>query len=402
MAQRSAVEPSFVDVRRVGGWLLVATAALIVYGSLFPFRFGPSDPALGRTLLQLSWRYAGRGDVVANLLLYAPFGMSLALVLPARTRRPLALVAILATGVLLSLCIEAVQSLTPTRVSSLPDVLLNGIGTLAGAVVGLVVGERASLRISGFGDDENAAMPFVLLILWLGFRLAPFVPTIDWQKYKDALKPVLLEPRVGALGVFSYLVGWLIVAQAVRGIWRGTQAWIVFLVLAAIVLLGGVVVVNRVVSASEVLAIALCLVLVPVSARVPDPRRAFALAALACATIIVQGLEPFTFGSAKAFSWVPFRNSITGGFETGYTSLFEKAFWYASLLWLLTRTGARLATATLAVAALLAAIEIVQIWVPGRSPEITDPLLALVLAWLMYVLAGARQAPATASRARSA
>ena len=29
------------------------------------------------------------------------------------------------------------------------------------------------------------------------------------------------------------------------------------------------------------------------------------------------------------------------------------------------------------------AIEVAQRWLPGRSPEITDPLLALALAWLM-------------------
>jgi VanZ family protein len=392
MSQAPASDASLVDVRRIGGWLLLATGALIVYGSIFPFRFGPADPALGRSLLQLSWRYAGRGDIVANLLLYAPFGMSLALVLPTRSRRALVLAVILAAGVMLSLCIEVVQSFTPTRVSSLPDVLLNGAGTLAGAVVGIVVGERASLRISGFGDREGVAVPFVLLILWLGFRLAPFVPTIDWQKYKDALKPLLLHPQVSWLGVFSFVVGWLVVAQAARSIWYGAQAAIAFSAIAAMVLAGSVIVVDRAVSASEVLAIALCVALVPLSARVPEPRRVIVLVTLVCATLVLQGLEPFVLGGpAKPFSWVPFRNSLTGDFEVGYTALFEKAFWYASALWLLTRAGAHLVAATLGLALFLAAIEIAQIRLPGRSPELTDPLLALVLAWLMHVLAGARR-----------
>lgn len=386
-------EASFVDVRRVGVWLLLATGALIVYGSLFPFRFGAPDPALGRSLLQLSWRYAGRGDVVANLLLYAPFGMSLALVLPSRNRKVLALAAILMAGVLLSLCIEVIQSFTPTRVSSLPDVMLNGAGTLGGAIVGMIVGARASLRISGFGDREGVAVPFLLLVLWLGFRLAPFVPTIDLQKYKNALKPLLLDPQVGALSVFSYAVGWTIVAQSARGIWYGAQATVAFLALAAIVLVGSVVVVDRAVSASEVLGIVLAAMLVPLLSRAEEPRRVVMLVALVCATIVLEGLEPFVpAGPAKAFGWIPFRNSIAGGFELGYISLFEKAFWSASALWLLTRAGASLVAAGVCVATGVAAIEIAQRWLPGRSPEVTDPLLALALAWLMHVLAGARQA----------
>jgi VanZ family protein len=39
------------------------------------------------------------------------------------------------------------------------------------------------------------------------------------------------------------------------------------------------------------------------------------------------------------------------------------------------------------VAQLLAAIEIAQIWLPGRTPEITDPLLALAAGatiWLLH------------------
>jgi VanZ family protein len=58
----------------------------------------------------------------------------------------------------------------------------------------------------------------------------------------------------------------------------------------------------------------------------------------------------------------------------------RKCFWYGSAIWLLRATGWRLARAAVALALLLGAIEVIQIHLPGRVAEITDPLLALILA----------------------
>jgi len=58
----------------------------------------------------------------------------------------------------------------------------------------------------------------------------------------------------------------------------------------------------------------------------------------------------------------------------------RKCFWYGSAIWLLRAAGWRLARAAVAVALLLGAIEGIQIHLPGRVAEITDPLLALILA----------------------
>jgi len=58
----------------------------------------------------------------------------------------------------------------------------------------------------------------------------------------------------------------------------------------------------------------------------------------------------------------------------------RKCFWYGSAIWLLRGAGWRLARAAVAMALLLGAIEVIQIHLPGRVAEITDPLLALILA----------------------
>jgi hypothetical protein len=64
----------------------------------------------------------------------------------------------------------------------------------------------------------------------------------------------------------------------------------------------------------------------------------------------------------------------------------RKCFWLGSAIWLLRAAGWRLDRAAVAVALLLGAIEVIQIHLPGRVAEITDPLLALILAITLALL----------------
>ena len=60
-------------------WLLFAVIALIAYGSLYPFNLKPDAIQVGvlQALHELSWARAGRGDRIANVLLYLPLGFCL-------------------------------------------------------------------------------------------------------------------------------------------------------------------------------------------------------------------------------------------------------------------------------------------------------------------------------------
>jgi hypothetical protein len=60
--------------------------------------------------------------------------------------------------------------------------------------------------------------------------------------------------------------------------------------------------------------------------------------------------------------------------------LFGKVFLYGSLLWLLRASGIAPVPGAIAVIVLLSVIEFAQIWLPGRTPETTDPMLAAILA----------------------
>jgi glycopeptide antibiotics resistance protein len=399
--QRPIVSSS-ADSARAGRWLLLtgASAALILYGSLFPFRIRMSaDLDLFDLIETLAFKPATRGDVVANLLLYMPLGLCLMFAWSGgRTRWPLARTILVGTA--LSLAVELTQTYLRFRVSSLTDVALNAIGTLGGAYAAMAYGALGtSVRISALASTRLDPAALSVVLLWLGFRLAPFVPTIDWQKYKDALKPLFIYPHVGALEFVRYGTGWLVVSYAVRLLVRREYALAAALAIVGIVLFGRLVVVGKTLNVSELAALAACVPLAALLTALRDQHRAAVLTASLTVVIVVQGVAPFEFVSqAREFSWLPFRSSLSGSIETNYSALLEKCFWYFSLVWLLKRCGSRAVAAALTTASLVAAIEIGQMWLPGRSADVTDPLLALVAGLLLAMPARASDSRPQASR----
>lgn len=90
-------------------------------------------------------------DVVGNLLLFVPLGLTFA---AASTRAGAwsRLAAATASGMLLSVLIEVVQLAMPSRASDVDDVLFNTLGALLGAVLGvLAFGRRRRRRVTSRG-----------------------------------------------------------------------------------------------------------------------------------------------------------------------------------------------------------------------------------------------------------
>jgi hypothetical protein len=278
----------------------------------------------------------------------------------------------------------------------------NAIGTALGAVVGLLYGTmNARTLVPGMAHGRAEPVPLGVLALWLACRLAPFIPTIDWQKYKMALKPLLLHPQLTGTGVFRYTIAWLIVVEAVRQLWKREYTARAVIGIAASVLLGCLAIIDKSFSVNEIVALAL---LVPVAGilRLLHERVYRAVVALSLAVVIVvQGLQPWRFlAHPQTFSWVPFHSFLSGSIEVNYAVFLEKCFWYTALVWLLTRVGIGVRTVTVLTTLLLLMIEIVQVWLPDRSAEITDPILAIMAGIFIARLSTgvAREAPATGSQ----
>jgi glycopeptide antibiotics resistance protein len=93
-------------------------------------------------------------EFLANIALFAPFGMLLALVAP--LWRPWL---VIAAGLALSCAIELAQLGLPSRVSAASDLLANTLGTTLGLAVLAVCLRVARLTRGPGGSDDDAARP---------------------------------------------------------------------------------------------------------------------------------------------------------------------------------------------------------------------------------------------------
>jgi len=267
------------------------------------------------------------------------------------------------------------------------DALWNLVGALIGVLLGTVPRLNPERLLSTGGSRAPAA--WLLICCWLGYRLLPFVPSLDWQQFKDSLKPLLLHPDLSWFRVFHDTVAWTVVA-ALWSLARPRRFTVRYLPLLMAVVFGlEVLIVRNVISVNNVSGAALALALWLSVFRHARPG---VIALLLAAMLVVVGLWPFEArGSPAAFHFVPFHGFLEGSMYVNTAVLLEKIFLYGSLVWLLRETGARLITAALLATALATAIELGQIHFARHTPEITDTLMIPLLAAVIGVLDGPRE-----------
>ena len=227
----------------------------------------------------------------------------------------------------------------------------------------------------------------VLGIAQPGYQIAPFFPALS--RTKVAAKIAYLQSTGPPPLVETVVAGteWLAVAWLVGGVAQRQASWLIGLLLLvpARLFLEG-----RTVSMAELAGGALAVMTWQlVSSRAPSRTRIVTGALLA--GLVLNGLRPFHFADTPStFLWIPFSGSLMAEREFGLPELLRKTFVYGASIRLLQECGIRPVVSTVAVAAMLGAIEVAQIHLPGRTAEITDPLLAFGVAYALSLVAPAR------------
>jgi hypothetical protein len=95
--------------------------------------------------------------------------------------------------------------------------------------------------------------------------------------------------------------------------------------------------------------------------------------------VVFIGLWPFQLRAEAAnFNWLPFGGLLEAEWMHSVRILSQKLYLYGSSVWLLQRACATMTRSAIAVAVVLFAIEAAQVHLAGRTPDITDPLLAIL------------------------
>lgn len=373
--------------------LTALVVAVIAYGSLYPF--APQVPAEGSgalaTLLR-SWGTmpSSRSDFVANILLYMPLGWFGILSMPPRIGVAIRFLLIVIGGTLLSLTMELAQYYDAGRVTSFDDVYSNVLGTMTGGLVGINLGGR--WRVPLIAELSARPIPAVLMAAWAGYRLYPYVPAIGLHKYWTAVKPLLFDPDFSLGALYRHAAIWL-AAFMLLALLSGTRRPVLLaLLFCAAALAARVMIVDTVLSAAELAGAAAALCLWPLLLAMPPRRRAATLFLLLGGAVILDRLQPFQFlPAARDFGWVPFRSLMTGAIGANIVAFCEKTFLYGTLLYLFTEAGGRLRSAVVIVGGMVFAASWIQTYLPGRSAEITDTLIVLLLAGGFALLQGRQQ-----------
>lgn len=319
--------------------LLAITVALILYASLYPFRFEADGPSVATALRQLTWARASRGDMFNNVLLYLPLGFCLALLVEPRFGRVAALVAGFAGGGLLSLAMEVTQASIEIRVPSLTDLSLNVAGALAGAIAGSAW-HALGTRMTPHGNPQgrSAAVALALLVLWLLARLWPIVPDLSLGQLKRAVRP-LFSPQLHIPDLAAYFVGWLVVAQAVFHLARRQRSVDAFLIVIAVVLVGRTLTRGNELEVAELAALALLLPVLVLISRVEDRGRAALLVAALGTWLAAVALLPALGGNIPSAVEIPGASEFLARTPPPPPQLAGKGFSYLALAWLLTGAG---------------------------------------------------------------
>lgn len=379
--------------------LAAAVTLAIVYGSLYPFHFRAAGSLMQDVLhLAGTWNQPphGRGDFLANLLLYAPLGLALSLALgDSRSRLQASLVTVLA-GTLLSVALELAQFYDAGRFSVLSDVYLNAIGSLIGVVFAWIAGFGPARQWWPSGSMPGFAR--LLLLAWLGWRLYPYAPTIDLHKYWHSIQPLLSDPAPTVLEVFRFGVLWLSFFFLLQTGFQPRKAFWLFLPAALLFFVAKILMVGQTLLLGEMLgalsALILCFLVLPRYGRFGIP----AVAGFLMVIVVMSRLLPWRLVTKlKAFQWIPFFGFLHGSLQFDIVSFSQKFYLYGAMMLLLLRVGMNLRYAVALLCAVLLATSVMQMFLVDRSAEITDALLVLGLGFVYALMARLHSGAAAAA-----
>jgi len=346
-------------------WLLLY-AGLIAHLSLFPWHF-----EMAASFGPVHWTGISihtRGelmDSLANVVLYMPLGF-----IAYRCFGSLG-AAIIACAAL-SGGIEWAQVYAPTRNSSLRDLLCNTAGTWAGASACRYLPTLPKPKNARWMLTPVSSLFLACWMLWMAF---PFIPLLRtgavsriWQHIVHPDSTSLIE------------AGDMLFATLTLGCVMARGPWL--LVSLAVLPLQGFFL-NHTVSLARVLwgFLGSC------AARfVPPPQ--YWLAGSVCLWLLVRELYPFHFQTTPgSFSWVPFESLFNNPRESYYQTIFGKLFLYLAAIWSVRTSGFSWLRAGLIPFAIAAAGEFLQQYLPGRTPEMTEPVLVAIAFILMRAAA---------------
>jgi VanZ family protein len=364
--------------------LTLVCVVLIAHGSLYPWNlvapasFGDAFSAL---MAQRRWQ-SSFGDVVGNIALFVPLGVLwVAASPPGEGLRWRGLLPMLVAALVFAWLLQVLQIYAPPRDPALADVVWNGVGVLLGVALAALLRAPLARLAAQTATEQRPAL--VLVALWLALEWFPFVPTIDWQHVKDALKPLLLQPSWHGASFADATLGVFVLVLLLRP-WRARAVLLIALV--ALAAFGKLGIVGQTMSLSHATGFVAGLLGAPLVWRLA-PRRADVLGVVAILVwYTVDALRPFDLAEVPSrLHWIPFTALLEGSLTANVVAFGRAVFWLGAVLVLGGALGARVGGLALALSVWALLLEGLQTQLPGRIADATVALIPWL--WLPVLAA---------------
>jgi len=317
-----------------------------------------------------------------NVAIYAPLGLTAYLMGGAGFRWTRALWPIV-FGFLFSLSVETLQSFLPLRNPSGADLLCNTLGAAAGVALAALFESAIARWFETLNRGaRRPSSALMMLLIFAGHYLMPLAAN-SIKLLSAHHRPRI--PQTWSWEEFSNTaVSWLLAGrfvEAVAGKKNGAMpALATALVLAFLTRLAS----PNLLFTESMLAGAIVGVVIWKIVEGRDLVTGFAF--LTGAWLIGDGLRPFVFTDHKSFEWIPFLGLMGADWTNGVTILLTKAWMYGTAFWTWERAGLRRPMAMGLLLALLAAIEAAQMYLPLRTPTMTDIAMGAIAAGLLWAV----------------
>jgi hypothetical protein len=219
-----------------------------------------------------------------------------------------------------------------------------------------------------------------LIFCWVASLLFPLFPVINPYVFARKLGVFAHSPVFDPMPLLTAFSGWFAAGSLTKTLWVRRWTGALLLTIPIQFFING-----QQPLLSELLGAVAGLML---AIQCPPSRAASRAAAVGFLIVLtIRGLSPFHFTSVPAsFSWIPFAGVLTGDWQSALLTLIGKMFYYGAAIWLLHAAGLRWRSSAALVALVLAGIEIAQTQLPGRTPESMDPILAILLGFILVTL----------------
>lgn len=366
-------------------WYIVIL--FIAYGSLYPFNFDFSRPLpddLGAWLLNWQQRTI-RSDVIANILLFIPYGFFGALTVQQKQRRNtlFSILFMLCIGILFAFCLQFIQFYLPSRVSHAADALLNAIGILIGISLAAYSNSQRIQRMIPEGLRLGISPAFLVLFLWIGWQFFPYIPVFETKQFGQSLDTIVRSTWSASLWL-QHVLFWLVFYHLVQRV-LGKEYRLSFITLVSIfVIIIKLAMYRSQMGWSEITAIPLAMIVHHNLNR----QWMIPLIALSSTMLLLWvNLFPLTFKqSINSFQWLPFDDFLKGSTWYNLSELIEESLLLASVGYFYAKWWRHYRWATTFLVVLSVGITVLQLFIVGKKPDITLFVMALVIGILLVRL----------------